>query len=133
MTEEQTIFAVGFIVGALLVVAFAIWVMMQQERRHRDELAILRRSFDPELQNLPCPRSPGVLDGAIGNAVGMNTEWVKHTPYHWTFLLCGSRLQYWPTKNKWHWKGTVYDGGADGVPVYTVEEFMRDKTREFYE
>ena len=127
MSESQTLFISGFLIGVLLTTAYSVFLMMQQERRHRDEKTLLRRSFDPELQDLPDPSAPIAFDDP---KMGLNTEWVKHTPYHWTCLLCGEKLQYWPTKNKWWWRGQTYDGAAVGD---TVELFMQRRIREFYE
>lgn len=125
MSETMTIFLTGLTIGVLITAAYAVMQAVHAERRHRDEMALLRRSFDPELQNLPDVKAPI----QFGNPPpGVNTEWIKHTPHHWTCLLCGDKLQYWPTKGKWMWRGTVYEPG-DGD---TVELFMQRRTREYY-
>ncbi|MEL6859319.1 MAG: hypothetical protein AAFO74_13110 [Pseudomonadota bacterium] len=36
--------------------------------------------------------------------------WTKHTPYHWSREINGERLQYWPSRKKWMWRGNVYRG-----------------------
>lgn len=153
MGESHTLFVSGFLIGVLLATAYSVFLMLHQERRHRDEQTLLRRSFDPELQDLPNPKAPIAYathtcdkDGNVeldfdspetrrklrerlDGMRGTNTEWVKHTPYHWTCLLCGDKLQYWPTKNKWRWRHQTYDGAVGD----TVELFMQRRIREFYE
>lgn len=130
MSDPTYAFLSGLVLGAVLATAYSIFLMVHQDRRHRNETTLLRRSFDPELQNLPDPKAPIAFDDPD---MGLNTEWVKHTPYHWTCLLCGDKLQYWPTKNKWRWRYVTYDGGANGVPVDNVEDFMQRRIREEYE
>lgn len=34
----------------------------------------------------------------------------KHTDYHYSRLLYGTILDYWPTKNKWCWNDKIYHG-----------------------
>lgn len=31
--------------------------------------------------------------------------WTKHTRYHWSRSVAGDRIDYWPTKRKWRWRG----------------------------
>lgn len=40
--------------------------------------------------------------------------WKKHTDYHWSLTLQHDRLDYWPTKNKFRWRNTMYYGGVEG-------------------
>jgi len=40
--------------------------------------------------------------------------WVEHTDYHWSLELQGDRLDFWPTKNKFRWRGKTYNGGVEG-------------------
>ncbi len=40
--------------------------------------------------------------------------WIKHTEWHWSLDLCGDRLDYWPTKNKFRWRRHTYQGGVEG-------------------
>ena len=128
MSETMQIFLTGLTIGVLITAAYAVMQAVHAERRHRDELALYKRTYDPELQNLRDVKPPVQFSGSPDT--GLETEWVKHTPYHWTCLLCGDKLQYWPTKNKWQWRGVVYDGGFSDD---TVELFMQRRIREFYE
>lgn len=42
-------------------------------------------------------------------------NWVKHNDYHWTRMLQGKQLQYWPSTNKFqHGNGKVQFGGIEG-------------------
>jgi hypothetical protein len=37
-------------------------------------------------------------------------DWIQHTEYHFSYLLNRSRLDYWPSTNKWRWNGRNYSG-----------------------
>lgn len=36
--------------------------------------------------------------------------WTKHTEYHWSRLVDGERLDYWPSRKKYQWRGKVMRG-----------------------
>lgn len=36
--------------------------------------------------------------------------WVKHTPYHWSRYVDGERLDYWPSRRKFSFKGKIRHG-----------------------
>lgn len=40
-------------------------------------------------------------------------QWFRHTPYHWSMMIGGKKLDYWPTKKKWQWQGEVRKGDID--------------------
>lgn len=40
--------------------------------------------------------------------------WVKHTEYHWSRQLNGDRLDYWPSRNKFMYRGKVMCGDING-------------------
>lgn len=40
--------------------------------------------------------------------------WKKHTDYHWSRILDGKRLDYWPSKNKFQYEGRIHTGGIEG-------------------
>jgi hypothetical protein len=40
--------------------------------------------------------------------------WTKHTEYHWSRTLAGARLDYWPSRNKFQYKGRVMTGDVAG-------------------
>ena len=40
--------------------------------------------------------------------------WTIHTKYHWSCDLGGSRLDYWPSRNKFQWRGKVMTGDVVG-------------------
>lgn len=40
--------------------------------------------------------------------------WTVHTPWHWSRDLAGSRLDYWPSRNKFQWQGKVMCGDVQG-------------------
>lgn len=37
--------------------------------------------------------------------------WSKHTDTHWYRMVDGEKLHYWPSANKWLYKGKYYRGG----------------------
>lgn len=36
--------------------------------------------------------------------------WTKHTRYHWSRTVNGNRLDYWPSRKKYQFKGKVKRG-----------------------
>lgn len=36
--------------------------------------------------------------------------WRKHTKYHWSRLVDGHKLDYWPSRKKWQYRGRVRRG-----------------------
>jgi hypothetical protein len=46
-------------------------------------------------------------------------EWVEHTPFHKSTTVNGKRLDYWPSKKKFMYDGTVNVGD--------VEKFIREQ------
>ncbi len=50
------------------------------------------------------------------------TGWTVHTDWHWSRDLAGHRLDYWPSRHRFMWKGKVMTGDVDG--------FIRNRTGE---
>lgn len=42
------------------------------------------------------------------------TGWTQHSDVHWSRELKGHRLDYWPTKNKFRYKGRTMTGDVVG-------------------
>jgi hypothetical protein len=36
--------------------------------------------------------------------------WTKHTQWHWSRTVDGQRLDYWPSRKKFQYKGTIHRG-----------------------
>lgn len=36
--------------------------------------------------------------------------WIKHTEWHWSRIVAGQRLDYWPSRKKFQYQGTVRRG-----------------------
>ena len=36
--------------------------------------------------------------------------WCKHTEYHWSRVLNGNRLDYWPSRKKWQYNNKIMTG-----------------------
>ena len=48
------------------------------------------------------------LDEAIHDAD--DGGWTKHTNWHWSRTVAGSRLDFWPSTRRWRWRGRTYYG-----------------------
>lgn len=44
---------------------------------------------------------------AINNDDG---GWTQHTEYHWSRMIAGHKLDYWPSRKKWRYRGKVSRG-----------------------
>ena len=42
------------------------------------------------------------------------TGWTIHTEFHWSRDLAGHQLNYWPSRNKFQWRGKVMTGDVQG-------------------
>ena len=51
------------------------------------------------------------LEDAYANADG---GWTMHGTYHWSRDLLGDRLDYWPSRQKFRWRGKNYHGNVEG-------------------
>ena len=47
------------------------------------------------------------MNQAVANDDG---GWTKHTEYHWSRIVDGKRLDYWPSRKKWQHEGKVRRG-----------------------
>jgi hypothetical protein len=62
----------------------------------------------------------------LENAFASGTNgWTVHTPVHWSRTLLGERLDYWPSKKKFRWRGKNRFG-----TVEEIEGFIRNRERE---
>jgi hypothetical protein len=48
--------------------------------------------------------------------------WVKHHDTHWSVMLLGDKLDFWPGPSKWRWRGKTCTGD--------VFEFLQARIRE---
>lgn len=42
------------------------------------------------------------------------TGWTIHTEYHWSRMVAGKRLDYWPSTTRFQYDGKVMTGGVEG-------------------
>ena len=50
-------------------------------------------------------------DAFLREAVGDDDGgWTKHTDFHWSRIINGERLDYWPSRKKFQWRGVVRRG-----------------------
>jgi hypothetical protein len=52
-------------------------------------------------------------DRARAMEVARDTDdggWTKHTAWHWSRQVDGHRLDYWPSRSKYQFKGAVWRG-----------------------
>ena len=40
---------------------------------------------------------------------------IKHTEWHWSMMLDGDRLDYWPTSCRWRWRDKTTRGDANNL------------------
>lgn len=40
--------------------------------------------------------------------------WTKHTEYHWSRILNGKKLDYYPSRNKFQYEGRIMVGDIEG-------------------
>lgn len=51
----------------------------------------------------------------LENAYASGTDgWTVHHETHWSRMLQGHKLEYWPSKNKWRWLNKTYTGDVHG-------------------
>lgn len=46
--------------------------------------------------------------------------WGKYTEHHWHRIIDGDKLDYWPSSNKWLYRGKYYRGGLPKVLIQAV-------------
>jgi hypothetical protein len=51
--------------------------------------------------------------------------WTKHTPYHWSRMIDGERLDYWPSKAKWQFRGKVISGNINEYKAVRPHEWVK--------
>jgi len=44
--------------------------------------------------------------------------WTKHTQWHWSRMIEGHKLDYWPSKRKWQYRGKVSTGDITRFKPY---------------
>lgn len=48
------------------------------------------------------------------NLTAANPEgWTQHTPWHWSRILKGHRIDYWPSKNKFRYMNKTYNSNVE--------------------
>ena len=58
-----------------------------------------KKKFDDDRKNF---MTQALLDDDGG--------WTKHTQWHWSRIVDGQRLDYWPSRKKFQYKGTIHRG-----------------------
>lgn len=51
------------------------------------------------------------------------TGWTKHTEHHWSRMVAGKKLNYWPSRNKFQYAG-------ERVMVGDVVGFIRNQEKK---
>lgn len=36
--------------------------------------------------------------------------WTKHTEFHWSRMVGGHKLDFWPSRKKWQYRGKIHRG-----------------------
>ena len=52
--------------------------------------------------------------------------WRRFTDYHWQLRLRDDPVDYWPTRNKWRWRGKTYHGDCES---WVNKKLKNDKGR----
>ena len=65
-----------------------------------------------EMRELVKEKRQGHLDKAEKNS--WPVRWTVHTPYHWSCVVNGKRLDYWPSRDKFQYEGRIIQGGIRG-------------------
>lgn len=47
--------------------------------------------------------------------------WTKHTEFHWSRVLNNKKLDYWPSRKKWQYRGKISRGD--------VYQFIKRRTK----
>ncbi|KKM90340.1 hypothetical protein LCGC14_1239640 [marine sediment metagenome] len=50
---------------------------------------------------------------------------IRHTDWHWATILCGDKLDYWPSSSRWRWRNKT----SRGTPK-DLQRFMLNRQRE---
>ena len=54
--------------------------------------------------------------------------WTKHTEWHWSRKVAGTRLDYWPSSNKFQYLGRIQHGGVLGFIKNREKEYAKKNT-----
>lgn len=99
------------------VAATGLWQHMRD--KHGDYLAAAKDLEDQEhLKNLVAYHGPhftqkNAVARMVRRAIFDDTGWTKHTDAHYSRSLLGDRLDYWPGRLKWRWRGKTQVGDVD--------------------
>ena len=59
------------------------------------------------------------LENGIQQLIELVGPIQKHSDYHYSFDLAGSRLNYWPSTQKWRWQDRSYNGTPTDLIGFT--------------
>lgn len=48
--------------------------------------------------------------------------WTQHNSHHYSLMLQGKKLQYWPSANRWNWNGKSFTG-----KYHDLKAFIRNR------
>lgn len=54
--------------------------------------------------------------------------WKIHCDTHWSQKFLGDRIDYWPTRNKFRWRGVTHHGDVVGFMKNRTEAFLSQHT-----
>lgn len=61
------------------------------------------------------------------NKFQIDDTFIKHTDYHYTRYLLGDTLDYWPSTNKWRWRGKTMNGTVEHLTGFIRKQERRAK------
>lgn len=53
--------------------------------------------------------------------------WTKHTEYHWSRMINGTQLDYWPSRKKYRYKGQTKRGN---VYAFIKQQEKKNEVRD---
>jgi hypothetical protein len=48
--------------------------------------------------------------------------WTKHTQWHWSRMVNGERLDYWPSRKKYQFRGRIHRGSVQKLIQSTQKD-----------
>lgn len=83
----------------------------------------MRDEFWDELKRCKKEKFDADRAAALAKAVaGDDGGWTKHTEHHWSRMVSGERLDYWPSRKKFQWRGKVQRGDVMKIVLAAAPE-----------
>lgn len=57
--------------------------------------------------------------------LGDGQHLTKHSEFHYSFMLRGERVDYWPSTNRWRWQRKTYFGNYKSLKGFVQKRVIR--------